>query len=406
MMSYTLVKTESASIIALFFVAISIIKKEFNYLKSKFFLFFTLFYFFIIFNSFYSEYSFLSFESSLFYFRFIFFAFGMAYFLEHYNKFLKYFFYSLLLTFIIVSLDAYYQWLTGYNFLGWRLTTLDRLSGLFGDELILGSFFSRLLPLFCGLYFFLNKKINNYKSFVYLTILILVLTVLIFRSGERISLIYSAIFFFFYFMIFSQIFFKTLITSISILILTFITMAIYSEGVKDKIKTSIEHITEERVYFKYFPATKHHESHYLTALEIFNDNKIMGSGVNTFRKLCDNERYTVYYDNYNNNSCSTHPHHSYIQLLSETGIIGVSFIIILLIYISYEIAKTSYYLFVKKDLNYNNRKEYSKLFILICFLISLWPLGPSGNFFNNWLNIMYYLPLGFYFWINSKKNNI
>ena len=195
------------SIIALFFVAISIIKKEFNYLKNKFFLFFTLFYFYIIFNSFYSEDSFFSFKSSLFYFRFIFFAFGMAYFLEHYSRFLKYFFYSLFLTFIIVSLDAYYQWFTGYNMLGWKLTMNTRLSGLFGDEWILVSFFSRLLPLFCGLCFFLNKEINNNKSFVYLTIFVLVLTVLIFRSGERIALIYSSIFFIFYFMIFSQKYF-------------------------------------------------------------------------------------------------------------------------------------------------------------------------------------------------------
>jgi hypothetical protein len=39
-------------------------------------------------------------------------------------------------------------------------------------------------------------------------------------------------------------------------------------------------------------------------------------------------------------------------------------------------------------------------------LISLWPLLPSGNFFGNWLNVIYYLPLGFIMYnLNKKKNS-
>jgi hypothetical protein len=34
----------------------------------------------------------------------------------------------------------------------------------------------------------------------------------------------------------------------------------------------------------------------------------------------------------------------------------------------------------------------------ICFYaaiyISLWPLAPTGSFFNNWLGAIYFLPLG------------
>jgi len=29
-------------------------------------------------------------------------------------------------------------------------------------------------------------------------------------------------------------------------------------------------------------------------------------------------------------------------------------------------------------------------------LISVWPFSPNGNFFNNWLAIIYSLPIGFY----------
>ena len=34
--------------------------------------------------------------------------------------------------------------------------------------------------------------------------------------------------------------------------------------------------------------------------------------------------------------------------------------------------------------------------LLSGFLITLWPLTPNGNFFNNWLMIVYSLPIGFY----------
>ena len=37
-----------------------------------------------------------------------------------------------------------------------------------------------------------------------------------------------------------------------------------------------------------------------------------------------------------------------------------------------------------------------ELCLLIAFFVTLWPIIPSGSFFNNWLNILYFFPLGFY----------
>ena len=42
--------------------------------------------------------------------------------------------------------------------------------------------------------------------------------------------------------------------------------------------------------------------------------------------------------------------------------------------------------------------------LLAGIFITIWPLTPNGNFFNNWLMILYCLPLGFYLQsIYSKK---
>jgi O-antigen ligase len=81
-----------------------------------------------------------------------------------------------------------------------------------------------------------------------------------------------------------------------------------------------------------------------------------------------------------------------MQFLSETGIIGFIFYIILFLIVSLV-------LFKKFICNLLNK---SKFFIddyqvcaLIAIFITLWPLASSGSFFNNWLSIIYFIPVAF-----------
>ena len=60
---------------------------------------------------------------------------------------------------------------------------------------------------------------------------------------------------------------------------------------------------------------------------MYLDNKILGVGVRNFRKLCSDKKYEK-----SNLSCAPHPHNTYIQILSETGIIGFSFLMIIFTY--------------------------------------------------------------------------
>ena len=52
----------------------------------------------------------------------------------------------------------------GKNILGWP--THNRVSSLFGDEKILGSYLARLWPIFFGLYIILFKKKNIFIKFL------------------------------------------------------------------------------------------------------------------------------------------------------------------------------------------------------------------------------------------------
>ena len=78
--------------------------------------------------------------------------------------------------------------------------------------------------------------------------------------------------------------------------------------------------------FKYFEDS-HHKAHYLTSYEIFKDNKFFGSGMKTFRYLCNDDKYENIDSIFVNDRCSTHTHNIYFEILSETGLIGILFFV-------------------------------------------------------------------------------
>ena len=134
-----------------------------------------------------------------------------------------------------------------------------------------------------------------------------------------------------------------------------------------------------------------HQSHAEAAVKIFKNNLLFGAGPNTFRKEC--KKFIV-----NKNSCTTHPHNSYLQIISETGLLGIFLIFILFCKIFY----MKFKIITKKFYNQNlNIIDQSYILITIYF-IYLIPFLPSGNFFNNWINFSYYLPFSFYL-LSLKK---
>jgi len=101
------------------------------------------------------------------------------------------------------------------------------------------------------------------------------------------------------------------------------------------------------------------------------------------------EKGSLLYASYEfQNGCNTHPHHLFLQILAETGIIGFVFLLI-------------FYLFIFKSLCMRLFKfitigKNSKDLIIYAYYFTFFlPLTPSGNFFNNYYSIFLYLPLTF-----------
>ena len=388
----------SISIISLLFISYCLKNKNFSYFKNRYFYFFLIFWFYLIFNSLINNFNFDSLKISFFYFRYGIFVIAIATLLSFNDEFKKYFFYCIFFCFLVLIIDGYYQYFVGENIFGFKSGSYFRVSSFFGDEQILGGYLSRLWPIFFGLSIFIFKKKNN---LLYLFILIFVLSeALIFLTGDRTAFFYinlSAIFV----ILFSKKLLKlrlfTLLFSLLLIVIINFIDPTAKERVFDQtfdqMNLSLFNKDSKKNEKIYIFSKSHHEI-YISSYKIFLENKILGVGVKNYRNLCKNPKY--YVDE--KEICFTHPHNTYIQILAEIGIIGFVFLITVVFYFC---KYTLLHAILKvKSKNYFNDFE---ICILSGILIFLWPLVPTGNFFNNWLNIVMILNLLFLIW--SRKSN-
>ena len=136
------------SILALYFLILTVYKNLWNYYKNQFTYIFTFFYIYILIGSIISIDPFLSLESSLFYFRYLFFVLCITYFIDQENKYTKYFFVALVIPILVVVIDGYIQFLFGRNILGFTIYDQInlRISGLFDNESVMGRYLVYLMP--------------------------------------------------------------------------------------------------------------------------------------------------------------------------------------------------------------------------------------------------------------------
>ncbi len=376
------------SLISVIFIFLIIKRGDWAYFKNYFFFFFITYYFYLLFSSIISSDQILSFESSLFYFRFFVFSLATWFLLENKKNLIKYFFISLAVTFAFALFDGIYQIFSINNFFGFECGMRMCLS--LDNKMILGGYLVRLTPLVIAsvIYFKLSKR-----NEIFILILILLLTnIIIFLSGERSALFLMLIINFFVIFFIRSINRLKFIFIISLTFSLLLTMFLNPEFKNRNLNYTFEQFEINFEEKNLLIFSKNHDSLIRTSLNMFKDNPIFGVGPKLFRVECQNESYRV-----NENSCSTHPHNNYIQALAETGIIGFLFIMFLLVYVSIEIIKSFFSSFIKRDDNQFN------ICLLLCFFINLWPLIPTLNLFNNWINVLYFLPVGFYLYSLNKN---
>ena len=368
------------------FLVGSVYRRRWQYYHNRLVWAFGLFYTYLLVRSLVSVDVWLSLESSLFYFRYLFFVLAIIHCCHHHPKFIQRLAYSGLAALLVVCLDGYLQYFTGYNSLMMKQAHPLRVSGFFGEELILGSYLSRLIPIFFGLYLFIHRPLTP-KHLIPILLLLILVDVLVFIAGERTALF--NLFFFTVGVIICSTQFKwlralTFLISLAIMGILLHLNPVHQERMIDQTveQMGLQSNTKLQAF------SKLHQAHYTTALKMFQDNPLFGQGPKLFRKLCDQEPFAY------PRSCSTHPHHIYIQLLAEGGIIAALPVFILFLYLIYLLARQTLHVWIP---GLNPSKKFlsdTQVCLILALMISLWPLIPSNSFFTNWIGGIYYLPIG------------
>ena len=394
--------TDLFCVILSFIFLFYLIKKKIWYilLENKFFYFFLLFYIYLNINSFFSFDSSISFIKSLPFIRIILFIFALSFFLNQNKKIYKIFYIIFIISILSLSFDSIIQFLFKFNLFRYEISIQSRISSFFGDEQIMGSYVSRLLPVALSISFlFKNKK--KYQ----INLLIIILSgFLVLLSGERLATFYYVCIVILYFLLTKKHVLKFIVLLSIILILNIFYNPIYLQRI---FNYTIDQFNQTNSVFSY-----RHTLHFKTAFDMFMDNKIKGHGLKSFRYLCSNTRYEnrikekqnidllnshsskkIYILEYNN-GCNTHPHNIYLEFLSELGIVGFIFLISAFIYTFFNL---SYFLIRNIFKKFSDEKEVSKSLILSGIFLQLLPILPSGSFFNNWMLIIFHLSVGFYF---------
>ena len=396
------------SVSSLFFLIYVFRYKKFYYFNNPPFIIFLIFCIISIISSLIAE-NISSIKSSIFYFRIGVFSCFIWYLIDKDKSILNFFYYALVLCFSALVVDGYFQYFTGKNLLGFEMIHV-RVSSFFGDELIMGSYLSRLFPLLFAL-FLVKKKMKFEKYFI--GILFILVDILIFMSAERTAFFFLNLSTVFIIILIKEYKIFRLITFIIAIVcivglslnssklfnrmflmpakdMGFIKNPIESPTIKSLIKSPIIKSSSPRTIF-----TPMHDSHVRTAFNMFKDEPIIGHGPKMFRVICKDEKFS-----YGLWPCSNHPHNFYVQLLAETGIIGFSFMFIALCYVFY----TSLRQF--KSIIFKQKRPLTdyQVCLLAGILITVWPLTTNGNFFNNWLMVVYSLPVGFYLQSFYGKN--
>ena len=359
-----------------------------------------LFYTIIIISLIYSINFKLSFLPSIFYFRFFLMSWGIYYIIKHNEFTLHALLYSLLAIFFLIIFDSSIQYTFQQNIFGYKLQTyssddnaLRFITSFFNEEKKLGSFIIRILPLVLSLIVYLD--LTFFKKYHIDIVIIFLTTSIILYSSERTPILMLLVFFIFYLKILKNKF--LILTCLIAFVITFVFVS--EKHFNKLVNGTLNQLTIIKNHSNYknqeinFSTIKYysteHQNLALTAFYIFKKSPLIGTGVKSYQESC---KITDFMDFV----CTTHPHSTYPQILSEIGIFGFMVVLYVFLYI--------FYINIKIMINSNRNNNLTMSFYILNagIIMNLMPFIPTGSFFNNWISLMIFLPLGFWLYLFMK----
>ena len=373
-------------------------KKDLTIFKNKFF-----FALFLLWISFLINLAFSSnFDNSLSrtfgFVRYIFLALAIKIFLENASSKLQYLVFKIwLLIFFIISFDLVFEYILGFNTLGFSSYMPGRLSGFLNEELKIGHLYSALILLVS---IFIFKFYNNYYYLYFGLITFVTISLLIGERGNFLRVVFvSSIFIF----VFDKKYLLNKLVIFLILTLSLTTFVTFNQDYNKRfwgqfikpiiIGYSTTFNVGENNKLKNFFYNSVYGANYNRGYEVFLDNKVFGVGIKNFRNESGKKEYQNKKFRFYNQASSIHPHQVHLEFLAETGLFGYISFLLFVFYSIYHSIK-----------NFLATKNLIILASLLYFICSLIPLMPTGSFFTTFGATLFWINYGFM--INSKKNSI
>jgi cell division protein FtsW (lipid II flippase) len=234
-----------------------------------------------------------------------------------------------------------------------------------GSELKIAHLIIGFVPLIAG-FFYQKKKIILSLIIIFLTCLMLIII------NERSNALRFSIITFLFIVFIKDFNFRYKVLFFVTTIFLFFIIIFFSKGdysLKQRYVTEPIATFSNKSILEGIKNTTY-GAHYFTAIKIFKNYPLLGSGIRTFRIECSKEIYDDQSLAANAQRCSTHPHQIYFEILSELGFVGFAVFFGLF-----------FYIIIKKIINFHKTNNYlvlaSTLYVLVVFL----PLLPSGSFF-------------------------
>ena len=324
---------------------------------------------------------------SIFFLKYLLLYIVLRYLIETNTLSFKYFFTSCTLMSVFVSFDIIYQFFNGTDIFGHK-GIKNNLGGPFGDELIAGGYIQRfsifsffLIPLFY------SEKYLKYLKFTTLFLFILFLIAIV-LSGNRMPLLLFLLVVTLI-VIFQKQTRKYFFPSIIIFTLVFYLLFNFNFKVRENFKAFYDQISKMTIIVLNKDFNNKRMPPYLKEFTSFYDtwllNKYIGGGIKNFRYYC-HKRPNI--DKDSKFICNMHPHNYYLEILTETGVIGFFLISIIFMIILYLTFLKKY--FIKSQLN-DNKIIIAFIFL---FIAEIFPIKSTGSFFTTGNTTYLFLLIG------------
>ena len=301
---------------------------------------------------------------------------------------------------IFVALDIFYQFFNGKDIFGF-VGQNRKLSGPFGDEFIAGGFIQRysLFTFFLLSIFFSNHKLNKYNKYLIPILFIIFFSALIMTGNRMPTIVF--LFSVTLILIFQKQTRKFLIPFVIIFSLTFSILFKSNITVRNNFLSFYAEISKMAQLIADKDFYNKNSNWYLKEFSSFYHtwiiNKYIGGGIKNFRYYCHVRPQNIKDPNF---VCNMHPHNYYLEILTETGVIGFTLVIIIFLYIVY-------ISFIKKYFLNSNLKNNNLIIpFIFTFLAEIFPLKSTGSFFTTGNSTYLFLLIGIIIGLTRQQNLI